>query len=469
MSSRETPRPLERRGDKRGPQKAGGRTTAQKQKPGFAARQAAAFTLASILERQRPLEEAFDAEFGADAPHRRLEPRDRAFARLLVMTVLREKSEIQRVLDTFLSKPLPARSGRLKAILLAAAAQLLFLDTPPHAAISLAVDQCRADQGARHFASLANAVLRRVATEGKPILEKGRSPVRNIPAWMFARWKAQYGGERAAQIAAASLTEAPLDLSVKSSPEEWALKLGGIGLPTGSVRLQASGRIEDVPGYGEGAWWVQDCAAALPARLLGNVSGQSVADLCAAPGGKTAELAAAGARVTAVDSSEIRLARLKENLTRLKLDAKIVRADLATWSPPATFDAVLLDAPCSATGTIRRHPDILHLKRESDIASLSVLQHTMLKAAARLVRPGGLLVYCTCSLEREEGETQIERFLAETDSFERVPLAAGEFGIAQEWINNSGELRTLPCHMALPQSGAGGMDGFFACRLRRKS
>lgn len=385
------------------------------------------------------------------------------------MTVLREKNEIQRVLNAFLAKSLPARSGRLRTILLAAAAQLLFLETPAHAAISLAVDQCRADQGARHFSALANAVLRQVAKEGKLILEDGRSVARNIPPRMLSRWQEQYGAALAAEIACASLVEAPLDLTVKGNNKEWAEKFEGALLPTGSIRLRNAGRIDDLPGYAEGAWWVQDCAAALPARLLGNVKGKSVADLCAAPGGKTAELAAAGAVVTAVDISETRLQRLKENLARLRLTATLVHADIATWSPSKAFDGVLLDAPCSATGTIRRHPDILHLKRESDIAALSVLQHALLKAASRLVKPGGLLVYCTCSLEREECETQIERFLDAAPDFERVPIQAGECGIAKEWINECGELRTLPCHVIMPQAEMGGMDGFFACRLRRKS
>ncbi len=404
-----------------------------------------------------------------DAPNHRLETRDRAFARLVIMTVLRERNEIQRVLNAFLAKSLPARSGRLRTILLAAGAQLLFLETPAHAAISLAIDQCRADQGARHFSALANAVLRRVANEGRMILEGGRSVANNIPPWMLSRWQEQYGAARAAKIARASLLEAPLDLTVKANNEEWARKLGGALLPTGSIRLRNAGRIDDLPGFAEGAWWVQDCAAALPARLLGNVKGKWVADLCAAPGGKTAELAAAGAVVTAVDISETRLQRLKENLARLRLTATVVRADIAKWSPDRTFDGVLLDAPCSATGTIRRHPDILHLRREGDVAALSVHQHTLLVAAARLVKPGGLLVYCTCSLEREEGEIQIERFLSTAPEFERVPIRAGECGISNEWINESGELRTLPCHMMLPQAEMGGMDGFFACRLRRKS
>lgn len=442
---------------------------ARKAQPGYAARQAAVYSISAVLDRRRPLEDAFEAELSGDPKSVTLEPRDRAFARLVAMTVLRRKGELQRVLDAFLTKPLPASSGRLKIILLAAAAQLLFLETPAHAAISLAVDQCRSDQGARHFASLANAVLRRVANEGKAILDRDRSAAINIPKWMFARWTRQYGEATALQIAAASLAEAPLDLSTKSDATEWAEKLGGSVLATGSVRLENAGRIKDLAGFSDGAWWVQDAAAALPVRLFGDVRGKSVADLCAAPGGKTAELVAMGAAVTAVDASDMRLKRLRENIARLHLDAKVVLAHIEAWSPETQFDGVLLDAPCSATGTIRRHPDILHAKRETDIAGLASLQEKLLAAAGRLVKPGGLLVYCTCSLEAEEGELQIERFLAAQPQFRRIPIVPGESGILKDWINRTGDLRTLPCHMPVSASGLGGMDGFFASRMQRTS
>ena len=265
----------------------------------------------------------------------------------------------------------------------------------------------------------------------------------DVPAWLFDRWVATYGEADARRIAEASLTEAPLDLSVKAEPAAWAERLGGIVLPTGSVRLAAGGRIEDLDGYADGAWWVQDAAAALPARLLGPVAGRTVADLCAAPGGKTAELATAGAAVTAVDLAGARLARLAANLERLHLKADIVEADAATWEPGRTFDAVLLDAPCTATGTIRRHPDILRLKRPDDVAALAALQQRLLDNAVRLVKAGGTLVYGTCSLEPEEGSRQIERLLAREQQLVRAPITAGEAGIAADWITPEGDLRTL--------------------------
>ncbi|MCC7252762.1 transcription antitermination factor NusB [Hyphomicrobium sp.] len=434
---------------------------------GFAAREAVAACLVSILDRGRPLDDAFEAAVAKAGP---LEARDRAFARLVVMTVLRRKGELEAVVSSFLEKPLPADAGRLWPILLSASAQLLMLETPPHAAISLAVDQCRADPKARRFDRLTNAVLRRVSATRREVLARLDPVTVNLPSWLLRRWTDAYGDAQAHEIAAASLGEAALDLSVKQDAETWAERLGGVLLPTGSIRIARAnaGRVEELPGFAEGAWWVQDAAAALPARLLGLVAGLSVADLCAAPGGKTAELAAAGAKVTAVDQSPARLARLRENLARLKLDAEVVEADVLAWEPGRTFDAVLLDAPCSATGTIRRHPDILHLRRKDDTSERTALQRRLLDRAARLVAPGGRLVYCTCSLEPEEGEAQIARFLDEQPGFVRATVAPGEAGIDAAWITPEGDLRTLPSHLARPEPELSGMDGFYVARLQRR-
>jgi 16S rRNA (cytosine967-C5)-methyltransferase len=232
------------------------------------------------------------------------------------------------------------------------------------------------------------------------------------------------------------------------------------------VRCVGVGRVEELDGYNEGAWWVQDAAAALPAHLLGPVAGRRVADLCAAPGGKTAQLAAAGAAVVAVDRSAARIARLTENLGRLGLAAETVVADAAEWQS-APFDAILLDAPCSATGTIRRHPDIAWLKTEADIASLAAVQARLLDAAVRLLKPRGVLVYATCSTEPEEGEAQIAALLARMPGLVRWPIVPGEAGIPAEWINAAGELRTLPYFLPAEEPRLAGLDGFFAARLTR--
>jgi 16S rRNA (cytosine967-C5)-methyltransferase len=434
--------------------------------PGYVPRAAAARILHLVLTEHRALDDAMERVFTSPACMG-LEPRDRAFARLIVVTVLRRHGELDALVKSFIGKPLPGNTGLLWPILLSAAAQLVCLETPPHAAISLAVDQTRADAGARRFDRLANAVLRRVSVDGRARLAEYDAPRLNTPAWMWARWTATYGEAAARAIAAANLTEAALDVSVKSDAAGWAERLGGIELPMGSVRLKPQGRIEDMPGYEEGAWWVQDAAASLPGRLLGTVAGLTIADLCAAPGGKTAELASAGANVTAVDVSQARVTRLVTNLARLRLQAECVTADVTAWQPGRQFDAVLLDAPCTASGTIRRHPDILRLKHETDVAQLSALQAKLLTAAATLVKPGGRLVYCTCSLEPEEGADRIKEFLAANPAFQREQVLADEIGGLAEAITPDGDLRTLPVHLQLEDAAMSGLDGFYAARLRR--
>jgi 16S rRNA (cytosine967-C5)-methyltransferase len=237
-------------------------------------------------------------------------------------------------------------------------------------------------------------------------------------------------------------------------------------LPTGTVRAIAHGSVTQLPGFADGTWWVQDAAAALPARLLGDIRDKTVADLCAAPGGKTAQLAQAGARVVAVDRTDARLGRLRQNLARLNLTAETVVADATQWQA-GPFDAVLLDAPCSSTGTIRRHPDIPWLKREDDIATLTALQQSLLARAVELAKPGGLLVYCTCSLEPEEGVEIVRDLLDRNPNLHRQPISATDVYDHAEWLTPDGDLRTLPCHLPDADSRMAGLDGFYAARLRR--
>ena len=436
---------------------------------GFQARQLAVVLVAAVLRDGRAFDDAIAKAHGLPQ-FKELEPRDRALARMIASTVLRRHGQLQAVLATFLDKPLPDKRGNLTPILLTAAAQLLFLDSAPHAVINIAVEQCRHDGGARRFGKLANAVLRRTSERGREIIAAQTDAARlNIPDWLWQRWVAAYGDATALQIAEASLAQAPLDISVKDDPAGWAGRLGAIVLPTGTLRMLAEGRIEELPGYAEGGWWIQDAAAALPARLLGDVAGKRVADLCAAPGGKTASLAARGALVTAVDQSTERLSRLSANLDRLGLKADVVTADATAWTPAELFDAVLLDAPCSATGTIRRHPDILHLKRSTDMAKLVPLQARLLDHAVTLVKPGGIIVFCTCSLEPEEGIQHVEQLLASNPNVERVPIQAEEFGGDVSWITADGDLRTLPFHAPADMPGLSGLDGFYAARLIRRA
>ncbi len=394
-----------------------------------------------------------------------LEPRDRGFLKVLVLTALRHKGELDAVIAVYMSKPLPRKSGSAGLILLVGAAQLLFLDVAPHAAIDLAVRLAKSDPNATHFSGLVNAVLRKIARDGKDRLAGSDGPRLNTPDWLWRRWSKAYGSETAHRIAAAHMVEPPIDLTVKDDAGAWSARLGGTVLPTGSVRLQHSpGAIEQLPGFVEGAWWVQDAAAAIPARLFGKVGGKTVLDLCAAPGGKTLQLCAVGAQVTAVDSSAARLERLRDNLQRTGLEAEIVVADVLAFDPAKQFDCVLLDAPCSATGTIRRHPELPYIKTGNEIGALISLQARLLAHAAGLVKPGGRLIYCTCSLEPAEGEGQIAAFLSKTEDFRMEPVIPGENGIESHMISPKGMLRTLPFMTIGTETG---LDGFFAARLTK--
>jgi 16S rRNA (cytosine967-C5)-methyltransferase len=436
--------------------------------PGLAARRIAADILDGVLRRHRPLDEQLDGKT-AHPDLAALPDRDRALVRVLAATVLRRLGTLRHLLAHLLDRGAPADTPRVETALLLGAAQILWLEVPDHAAVDLAVRLCHADRRAARYAGLVNAVLRRAVREGAQYLAGIDTFARatlDTPDWLLARWVKSYGAETARAIALANGREAALDLSVKRDPDYWASVLGGRVLPTGSVRAVVHGPVPQLPGYADGAWWVQDAAAALPAKLLGDVGGRTVADLCAAPGGKTAQLAAAGAEVIAVDRAPARLERLRQNLARLGLTAETVTADVAQWQA-GPFDAVLLDAPCSSSGTIRRHPDIPWLKREADIAALATLQRRLIAQAAELTKPGGTLVYCTCSLEPEEGAEIVGSLLAENPSLRRLPISAAEVHGLAELLTPDGDLRTLPCHLDDPDSRMAGMDGFYAARLRR--
>jgi 16S rRNA (cytosine967-C5)-methyltransferase len=406
-------------------------------------REAAFDLLTAVLDRHRPLEEALDALPPMDA-------RDRAAGHRLAAAVLRRLGSLDAVLDPFLKKapPIPVRH-----ILRMGAAGILLLDTPAHAAVATAVALTRA-RGLAPFAGLVNAVLRRIATSGAAALDGLDGPRLDTPSWLWSAW-----GPAARAIASAHQIEAPLDLSLRpdAPPPE-----GGSPLPTGTWRYPAGTRVASLPGFDEGSFWVQDAAAALPARLLGAAPGEEVADLCAAPGGKTAQLGASGARVIAVERDSTRLDRLRENLKRLRLDARTICADAATWQPDTPLDAVLLDAPCSATGTIRRHPDVPHLKRPRDIPALAQQQDRVLEAACTMLRPGGRLVYAVCSLQPEEGPARAAAALSRLD-LRPDPVRPDEIPGLAEAITPEGFVHTTPA--LWPERG--GMDGFFIARFRR--
>jgi len=420
---------------------------------GLKARQAAQDILSEVLRKRRPLDVAL--EHIGD-----LDPRDAGFARAIATETLRRFGQLDALIRSFVQKPpAPHRAGPALEIMLAGACELLFLDVAPHAAVDGANRLAQADDKAVHFKPLINAVLRRVTREGKAVLAAQDAARLNVPDWLWPRWVDTYGEDAARAIAAAHLTRPPLDIVSKGGAVPDAVNLFG-----NVWRLAEARRVDNLPGFEEGTFWVQDAAATLPATLLGAVGGKRVIDLCAAPGGKTAQLAAAGAQVVAVEREAARLERLKENLNRLKLDATLINEDVRdVRTEPAPF--VLLDAPCTATGTIRRHPDLPWIKSASDVTLVSAASAELLDCAADMVAPGGVLVFAVCSLEPEEGSEQVARFLDRQSTFTRVPITEAELFGHTEWIDANGDLRTLPCHLG----DHGGMDGFYAARLRRLS
>jgi len=421
------------------------------------ARSVARRLLVAVFERRMSLDDALDA----DGPAAALAPRDRGFAHLLAATVLRRQGTIDAVLNRCMSRPLPEGAVSARTVLRLGAAQLLFLGTPGHAAVATSVDEVKRMRGGVPFAPLVNAVLRRIERDGE-VLMAGLDPLAlDTPEPLRTAWIEAYGEETARAIAEAHAAQPPLDLTVKSDPQAWAGRLGGIVMPGGSVRVPATTRVPDLPGFSEGGFWVQDLAASWPARLLGARRGETALDLCAAPGGKTAQLALGGALVTAVELSPARAGRLRENLARLQVEARVLEADATFFQADPLFDAVLLDAPCSATGTIRRHPDIAHLKAGADLRSILGLQDRLLDTAAAALKPGGRLVYAVCSLDPREGQERVEALLARTPTLLRAPFTEAELALLPEARTPEGWFRTLPCF----RSALGGMDGFFAARL----
>src|SRR5258706_11565099 len=435
--------------------------------PGLAARRIAADILDGVLHKHRTLDEQLDGA-AAHPGLKALSDRDRALMRRMVAPVVRRLGTLGHVLSRLLDRGIPTDAPRAQSALLIGAAQILWMDVPDHAAVDLSVRLVQSDRRAAKYAGLVNAVLRRCAREGQPLIDEVKSQTLDVPPWLLARWIAHYGETTAREIAVALSHEPSLDIAVKSDAAQWATRLHGETLPTGTVRTLLQGSVAMLPGFAEGEWWVQDAAAALPARLFGDVAGKTIADLCAAPGGKTAQLVHAGARVTAIDRSPNRVTRLRDNLARLAFEADTVVADAAEWQGGNTsggFDGILIDAPCASTGTIRRHPDVAWLRPGAAIGALMALQKRLLQKAGALLKPGGRVGYCTCSLEPEDGEQAISALLAAESNLRRAPIDAGEVAGLAEILTAEGDLRTLPCHLPHDDPRLGGLDGFYAARL----
>lgn len=424
---------------------------------GIAARLAASRALRECLRGKRPLGAALDDAVMS------LSARDSGFARAIANETMRRFGQLDDVLRRFVPRPPPPhKAGPTLEILLAGICELLFLHVPAHAAVDGANRLAAADSKAIHFRPLINATLRRVTREGAAALSEQDEERVNTPDWLWTRWVDAYSEETTRAIARAHAQMPSLDLAYKSTAKD-VPREAAVELPGGMIRVPNAGSVENLPGFSEGEFWVQDFAATLPARLFGNIRGRNTLDLCAAPGGKTAQLSSMGAQVTAVERDEARMARLRENLARLRLEADTSLCDVRDFRPQAPADFVLLDAPCSATGTTRRHPELPWIKSAADVAACTDAAAELLESAATMVKIQGLMVFAVCSLEPEEGSEQVAHFLRGHPEFARVPVAPAEVYGLEECIDAQGDLRTLPSHLGQ----RGGMDGFYAARLRR--
>ncbi len=431
-------------------------------KPGLEARIAATRILAAVVDRKTSLDGMLDPEHGNPA-FLPLNEADRGLVKAILQSALRHLPRIEAIISSLLDNPLPDGARSLHHLLVVAAAQMLYLDVPDHSAVDLAVEQANGDPRSRRFAKLVNAILRRIGREKADLL----SSVEDLPCmpdWFMQRLTEVYGRENALAIAASQLEPPTIDLTVKADAEGWAERLGGQVLPTGSVRLDRfRGSVTALEGFDDGAWWVQDAAAAIPANLFGDLTGKRVADLCAAPGGKTAQLVLAGGDVLAVEQSKTRLKRLESNLARLGLPADTLCTDLLNIDEAESFDAILLDAPCSSTGTTRRHPDVLWTKDAGDIAKLAALQEKLLRHAVSLLKPGGRLVFSNCSIDPSEGEDVVDRVLADMPELRLVAINPSDWPGLETAITPRGEFRTTPAMLAKQ----GGLDGFYAAVIAK--
>ncbi len=431
----------------------------------IATRRAALQIVSTVLDKKQPLDQTLEQSHAFNSLP---EPRDRAFTRMIATTTLRRLGQIDDLIRKASSNPEKEISPPLlKHIIRIGVTQLVFMEVPDYAAVNTSVDLTD-ENNLSKTKGFANAVLRKIAREGRDWTARQDIPRLNTPEWMLQKWVEDYGLKTAIEIGQGNMEEPPLDLTVKSSEDiaYWQSHLQAELLPTGSLRVPKSGRIEEIAGYESGAWWVQDAVAALPAKLFGNIEGKVIADLCAAPGGKTAQLASQGAHVIALDRSARRLVRFRENIERLGLQDNVTTeaGDASVWKPKEGLDAILLDAPCTASGTLRKSPDVAWIKDKNDLRSLADLQERLLDNAATMLNERGILIYCTCSLFKDEGEHQIEAFLERHNDFSRAPITPPEIGGFSDAVTSQGDVRIFPYHMA----SLGGMDGFYISRLVKR-
>ncbi len=427
----------------------------------LAARQVALTLLENVLGRKNPLDTALDSS----AEFRSLPQRDRGFCRMLVSTTLRRLGQVDDLITKTEEKP-GNKTLQLHNVLRLGVTQIMFMDVPDHAAVDTSVRLAEM-LGMDRQKGFVNGLLRTIARIGREWLNRQDEGRLNTPEWLLKIWIDDFGLKTAAQIARANLAEAPLDITLRDETDRnyWASNLKASEVGNGTLRRISGGPIHEIPGYDEGQWWIQDAAAAIPALLFGDIAGKTVIDLCAAPGGKSAQLAARGAHVVAIDRSAQRLKKLEQNLARLRLSDKVqvIASDAASWQPKEPPQFILVDAPCTATGTIRRHPDVPHLKSMRDLESLVPTQMRILENAFNILSPGGVLVFCTCSLQKCEGEDQIHHLLSQHPTAAKIAIKPEEIGGIHEAVTENGDVRTLPFHLA----ASGGIDGFFISRITK--
>ncbi|MEL6819215.1 MAG: RsmB/NOP family class I SAM-dependent RNA methyltransferase [Pseudomonadota bacterium] len=459
--------------NRRKPKKRRSERQSDTERPGLATRQCAQRLLSAIVDKSTPMDAVTDDKHGHPT-YLSLEPRDRSLVRAILMAALRYRGDLEAVIDGLVERPLPEGALSLRAILHVAGAQIFFLDVPTHSAVDLAVESANRDPRNRRFASLVNAVTRRMVREKSKHFEAFSSQPKNTPDWFFDRLGQVYTLETAIRIFELHRHPAPIDITLKEPSDAVANGLleGRQGQRTSSTNVRLTGKMDvtQLPGFDDGHWWVQDYAASIPAKLFGNFAGKRILDLCAAPGGKTAQLLAMGAQVTALEKSASRARRLEDNLARLQLagGCSVFVTDLFDFEVEEPFDGVLLDAPCSSTGTVRRHPDVPWTKSPADIQKLADLQSRMLAKAAEFVAPGGVLVFSNCSLDPLEGEQVAKAFTFKTSDFAAWPVVAADFGLEPDMIDEDGHVRTTPAHLPNTDISQAGMDGFFAARFRRR-
>ncbi len=430
---------------------------------GLHARLTSANMLTKIVDEKASIEVLCDPSRGLNE-FVKLDARDQGLSKAILLTTLRNKTRIEAMLKKCWNRKPPQKARLLIHMMEISAAQILFMDVPESAAVNTAVSAIRNDKRTTRFASFTNAVLRTLIRDKEKLLDATKS-ISIFPDWMRKTLATDFGKEKSNAISKAVLYEPNIDLNAKA--EFHGLDEITLILPDGARRLNTEIPVNNLPGFENGDWWVQDIAAGQPAKLLGDIAGKKVADLCAAPGGKTMQLASLGADVTAVDISERRLKRLHENLERTGLNAEIVQADILQWDPGSIFDAVLLDAPCSASGTLRRHPDILWNTDQNELEILVQLQKSLIAKAATFLKPGGVLVYANCSIFKQEGENLIAS--AKFDGLKFDPIKPEELSGLEFCLSGQNIYRSLPHYLTMDPEEKSGMDGFFAARFIKET